>query len=428
MATGVLFGLAPALRASRVDLTPSLKQDASAAGSAGHRGMLLSKSLMAVQVAMSTLLLVVAGLFVRTLENMERSDGGYSSENVLLMSVNPTLNQYEPEQMVAFYDQALEQLRAIPGVRVATVGSRIPLSGGVTSYGLHLADKPSEDDDGHSTFVNFVGPDFSRSFEIPVLAGRTLRDSDADGSPMVAVVNEHFVAPHFPGESVIGRRFGFDADTNNEYEIVGVVGDVAYQDLRDREWEAVHLSYAQHGASIRRMRFIARVAADPAALALRAQGAIRAIDPDVPVFEVRTHQAQRETIMARERNFAQAPTALGALALLLACVGLYGILSYSVLRRTREIGVRIALGARSGDVLHLVARELLPVLGGIALGLGAAALTTGWLESLLFGLTPLDLASLALATAMLTLVAGIAAWLPARRASRVDPVIALRSE
>ena len=427
VATGMLFGLAPALRASRVDLTASLKHDG-VPTNRSRAGGVLASTLMSAQVGMSLLLLVVAGLFVRTLQNLQSADTGYTPQNVLLFRVDPTLNQYEPERMRSLYDEATRKLNLIPGVRAATVASHSPLSGRVTSTSIHFPGRAAPEGQNYSVYLNVVGPEFFDVFEIPLLHGRVLSDEDVEGAPPVAVVNERFARRYFPDESPVGKRFILRGESGAQYEVIGVVRDVSYQHLRDRDWEVVHLAYAQHAASLRAMTFGLRVAADPMALAPRAREVLREIDANLPLYDIRTQEAQRDSTLSQERRFARMSSFLGALALLLACIGLYGTLSYSVLRRTREIGVRMALGARHRDVLRLIARELKPVGAGILLGLGVAYVTTRWLDTLLFGLPPMDPVTLIAATSLLAVVAGFAAAIPARRAARVDPVIALRTE
>lgn len=428
VATGLLFGFAPALRASRVDLVPALKQDEGAPSERPVRGRVLATTMMTAQVAMSLVLLIVAGLFVRTLQNLEHSDHGYNPDNVLLFRVDPTLNQYEQPRMGSFYDRATRELGLLPGVRAVSLAAHAPLSNSVTSTRVRFPEREPAAGESFGVFYNLVGPDFFDVFEIGLLSGRVLSVDDVAGAPMVAVVNETFVRRYSPNDNPIGMRFGLGSGDATEYEVVGVVRDVAYQNLRDRDWEVVHLAYSQHLDATRTMTFALRVAGDPLAIAPRARDLLREIDAHLPVFGMRTQRAQRDTTLSQERQFARMSSLLGAIALVLACIGVYGILSYSVQNRTREIGIRVALGARYRDVVRLVARDLSPIAAGVVVGLGAAMVTTRWLESLLFGLTPMDPVSLASATGLLAAVAMFAAWLPARRASRVDPVVALRNE
>jgi predicted permease len=426
--TGLAFGIAPALRASSVDLTPALKQgpDRQAPGRAGRRP--LSKALLVVQVAISLLVLLTAGLFVRTLQNLYATDGGYQVQGVLLFNLDPALNGYDPEARVRLFDEVAESLGSLPGVSAAAASELVPLGGMMSSRTVHVPDSTATHErERTSVVVNVVSNSFFDTFSIPMRAGRGFGVADGPGAGRVAIVNEAFVREYYPDTNPVGRRLGWAEDAI-DVEIVGVVGDVAYQNLRDGVRPSVHVPYAQAPGGATQMTLAMRVNGDPLSLTAAAREQVRQIDADLPLYDVRTQRAQRDSSLASERIFASLSSMLGLVALGLASIGLYGMLSYSVARRTREIGVRIALGARQGDIGSLVARELLPVGLGIMLGVVLAWGVTRWLDSMLYDLQPMDPLALTAAIGLLAAVAALAAALPAWRASHVDPVKALRFE
>jgi predicted permease len=381
---------------------------------------------------MSVLLLVVAGLFVRTLLNLEREATGFDADGVAIMRVDPGLNGYAGGREVAYYDELRRRLRAIPGVQAATVASHSPVSGHISYSTLKISGYEPSEDDQMGAVYNMVAPDFFATFRIPLLLGRGITEQDRAGTPKVAVVNQTFVDRFFPDESPIGHRIGLGRDgAPDEYEIVGVAADVKYQQLSDRDYAVAHVALAQHAdpdSPSPAMTLAMRSSGNAAQVIGAARDVVRQVDPDIPVFDARTLAQQQATTLEMERLFALMSVILGALALGLACIGLYAMLSYSVVRRTREIGVRMALGARRVDVARLVMRELLVVLGGVVVGLAAALAATRWMESLLYELSTTDPTTYGAATAVLLAVAVLAAYVPARRATGVDPVIALRAE
>ncbi len=426
LVTGILFGVAPALRASRTDLTPALRQ---AAGDSDGRGGGLwgPRTLLVAQVAMSVVLLVTAGLFVRSVMNLQDEATGFDPEGVAILRVDPGLNGYDGARQLALYEGLRERMKAIPGVVAATTTNHSPVSGRVSFTTLKVAGFEPADGEPMRTFYNFVGPEFFDTFRIPLVRGRGIEATDREGSGMVAVINETMAERYFPGEDPIGRRLGLGrAGDPAEYEIVGVAANVKYQRLQDDEYAAAHIAVAQHAEGLEPMTLALRTSADPGDAIAAAAELVRQVDANLPVFGMRTLEEQQADTLELEHLFARLSVVLGALALGLSCIGLYGILSYGIVRRTREIGVRMALGARRGDVMRLVMTELGSVALGAGIGLASAFLLTRYLQSLLYGLSSNDPASFGFATVLLLGVASLAAWLPARRAAAVDPVVALR--
>jgi predicted permease len=425
LATGLLFGLAPALRATRVDLTPALKENARSV--TGSRS-LLTKSLIIAQVAMSLVLLVGAGLFVRTLRNLQSVDVGFNRENLLLFNVEPALNGYNNAQIAQLYRRMTERLEALPGVSSATV-SLIPLlAGRGRTSSISVQGHTAQPDDENDAKVNTVGARFFETMEMPILVGRGLSVRDDEHAPKVAVINQMMARKYFGGEIPLGRRFGFGGpETSEQIEIVGVARDAKYTGMREEVEPTVYLPYPQ---SIPRWAtFIVRTSGNPTPMTASIREAVHEVDSNLPLFDVKTQSQQADESLAEERLFARLSSCFGLLALLLACIGLYGVMSYGVARRTNEIGIRMALGATAPRVTRMVMREtMLVVVIGVVIGLGAAVATTRLIAAMLFGLAPTDLMTISFAVLLMIAVAALAGYLPARKASKVDPMIALRYE
>ena len=425
--TGLIFGSIPALRVSGVSLTPAL------AGSGRQLGVerpkrRLSKSLLAVQVGISCVLLIVAGLFVQTLRNLEGEAVGYDPEGVLQFSIDPTLNGYEGPELVSLYEEVMRRARAVPGVVSASISSLVPVGGMISIGPVYVQGYERAEDENISAVENMVASDYFSTLGMPILLGRALSDSDDAASPLVAVVNEAFVEQFFAGENPIGQRFGFDEENPGDVEIVGVTSNVKYQRPNNDTYPAVHIPFSQKIDDLYSMNCLVRTTGDPLQLVGTMREIVREVDPNLPLYSVRTQEGQLDFTLVVERQFATLSGLLGGIALVLVCIGLYGILSYSVARRTQEIGVRMALGARGEDIVRLVMRELLAVALGILLGVGAAFGVTRFLESQLYGLTPNDPLTMVVAALVVAIVTAVSAIVPARRAARVDPVRALRFE
>ncbi len=426
VATGLAFGLAPALQATRVDLYSALKEEGAAiAGGARAR---VRKLLVVTQMALSLLLLIGAGLFIRSLGNLGRLDPGFRTSNVVVFSVDPSLSGYTGPQTELFYRQLTERLRSLPGVESAALGMVRVLDFGrwdstVAVEGYEA--KPGED---MNPYYNGVSPGYFAALGIPLLAGREFTDADAGRERPVGIVNRKFARQYFGDRSPIGRHFGFGGDpgTKTDIEIVGVVGDAAYQNMRDAVPRQVFVPYQQRG-NFPAMTAYVRTRQDARAAQAAIRGAVRAMDANLPIYDMRTLAAQVELSLIFDRLVSFLAAVFGALATLLAAVGLYGVTAYSVARRTREMGLRIALGASSRTIMWLVMREALALFGAAS----AIALPSAWgltrlVRAQLYGIAPGDPLSLALATLALAAAAAFSGYVPAFRASHIDPVGALK--
>jgi predicted permease len=431
LTTGILFGIAPALRVTGTSAGEALKDTSRTV--VGSR-TLLTKSLLVVQVAISLVLLIGAGLFLRTVYNLRQVDVGFNPNNLVLFRVNPQLNRYDPPRIGSLYDQIVERLGAVRGVRAVTLTNPPLLSGGVNTTSFIVQGRPYapgvlEDSRSQTNTINRVrvAENFFATMEMPLLRGRQFTDRDNVPTPRIAMINEAAVKKFFPDEDPIGRRFGNSPETSGDIEIVGVIRDAKYNALREPAPPTMYVPYKQY--PVGGMAFVIRTSGDPSAMMSSVREAVRAVDPNVPLMDMSTQMDQIERRFAQERVFAQAYTLFGGLALLVAAIGLFGLMSYNVTRRTTEIGIRMALGAQQQTVLQMVMRESLVLVAiGVIIGVVAAFGGGRFVASLLFGLEPTDLATSALAVTVMLAVAAFAGYLPARRASRLDPMLALRHD
>ena len=430
VAAGILFGLAPAIRAGRVDLVTAMKSGTRGIA-ASRRRLGASELLVAAQIAVSLVLLVGAGLFARSLINLQQQPLGFDRDHVLLARLNPRLAGYKPADAGVLYRKLYDRLSALPGAGSATLASYSPFSGSTSKSSAVIegyTPKPNE----HVDFENiYVGPSYGETLGIPLVAGRAIGPQDGAGAPLVAMVNEAFARHYFPSAGAVGHRFRFDNEARGaSFEIVGVLKDARYHDAKDAVEPIAYLALLQDATQFALSAEVAlRTAGQPASAANELRHAITEVDRNLPVNDPRPLAEQVASNFDTERLAARLVSVFGVLALVLACVGLYGVVSQAVARRTSEIGVRMALGAERRDVLWLILRDTLALVAiGLAVGVPAAFGATRLVRSQLFGLGAADPASFTIAVVVLTAVAGLAGLFPARRASRVDPMVALRYE
>ncbi|MGB6482598.1 MAG: ABC transporter permease [Candidatus Acidiferrales bacterium] len=472
--TGIIFGLAPAFRGTRVDLTPSLKEGTGSSAAEGRAGrwFSLGNGLVVAQVALAVLVLIGAGLLVRTLQNLKNGDPGFDTRNLLTFGLDPTLIGYKTPQIDVFYRNLQERLAAIPGVESVSYSNSTLLSGSLWETGFHLAGTP-KDQETDADYLP-VGADFFATMHMRLLAGRNFTSADFAGAevaqenetaraaaavakeagtaspsaatagasatppasavneaPVPVIVNKTFVQKYFPKVNPLGQHFGErEADPEKGdwaspgWAIVGVVSDAKYQDLRSEIDPTMYVPSSGGNTS-----FALRTRTNTAAMTAAIRNVVSQMDSNLPVFDVHTETQLIDQLVFQERLIAQLSGFFGVLALVLACIGLYGLLSYEVSRRTREIGIRMALGAQQRDVLRLVVGQGIALaIVGAAVGIGVALGVTRYLKSMLYNVHVSDPATIISVVILLTLVALAACYIPARRATRVDPMVALRYE
>jgi len=436
--TGVLFGLAPAWRATSLDLHSTLKQSGRATSSMSR----LSKGLLVVQVAVSALLLVGAGLFIRTLHNLQNVHLGFNQENVLIFTLQPQQAGYKDEQLLPFYQQLFDRLDHLPGVQSATFGKVQLISNDNFINDFLLPGETPETAAEHDTMRQIIRENYFSTMEIPFLLGREFTPQDNDHAPKVAIVNQTFQRKFFPNGDVLGKRI-----TNNyhmrQVEIVGVVADTKYESQRQKVEPLLYTPWQQEAADIGEMHFALRTTSEPTVLAAQVRQVVHDLDSNLPVTEIDTQSGRSEMTLAQERLYARLFSFFGALALALAGIGLFGVLAYSVSQRTKEIGIRMAFGAQVTNVILMVVWQGMKlVLLGLAISslLGYALIRllnsqyfgpNSWQQRMkgqLYGVTINDPLTLIVIASLLTLVALFACWLPAQRAAKVDPLVALRYE
>ena len=431
MLAGILFGLAPALGSTRLNLNPALKENADGGFDKGRTPRWsLGKSLVVAQVAFLLLLVAGAGLFVRTLMNLEHENLGFEPRGLLLFGVNPAQNGYEGPRLISLYDRLLQRIQALPGVRAASLSAYPLISGWCNSAPISVEGGQTKPDENANVLWNLVGPDFLNTMGIRLLLGRGIGDHDTSTSARVVVVNQALARKFFGNLDPLGRRFCFGQlfKIDQAYEIAGLVEDAKYTDMRGEAPMTAYIPYSQ-GGEVGAMHFEVRTAGDPAFLIPSLRRAVREVDSNLALSELKTQSQQIDEALVEERLFARLSSFFGVLALGLAAIGLYGTMTYSVTRKTNEIGIRVALGARESQILRMVLGEAFAlVLTGAALGLPLALATARLVASKLYGLKASDPLTFSLAIGLQLAVATLAAYLPARRASRVDPMVALRCE
>ena len=430
--TGVLFGIGPAMRVSRIALASGIKANSRSVAGAGTRfGQLLPKILMSAQVALSLVLLVGAGLFLRTLRNLDHQNFGFNRTNLLVVDFDAQIAGYKPEQLNGLYRQITDRIEALPGVRSVALSGAPPLSRGSWNCPIAVKGRVEHPNDDLGSTLNRVGPRYFETVGIAVLQGRVIGPEDVAGAPKAVVINETLARQFFPKGDAIGQTVIFcDGSENSEWGIVGVVKDAKYNDPRETPQRMVYPAISQLTGNNRYADWVqVRTDGDPAQIAAEVRSTFAQIDGALPVVAIRTISEQLGTFTNREALISRLSGFFSLLALLLACIGLYGVMTYGVVRRTNEIGIRMALGAREGGVLWMVLRESLVVLGiGVAVGVPATLAAVRLVQSGLFGLSPFDPLTLCVAICVVSAVTLLAGYLPARRATRVDPMVALRYE
>ena len=424
MVTSILFGLAPALVASRPDLVSALRDEATVFGKK-VRHLNLRNLLVVGQVAVSVIVLVGAGLCVRSLRNLYAIDTGFDPAKVLVMSVDVSSSGYSRERGLQFYSELLERARRLPGVEAVSLATQIALGDGFgsTMRGEGYAAKPGED---MSCDFNQIGPDYFHMMKIPLLEGREFGQSDTTNTPPVAIINQTAARRFWPGQSAIGRRVIVGRPPFDQARVVvGIVKDSKYRRLTEEVRPAVFSPFFQSYRGD--MTLHVRTTGEPATMLAAVRREAQALDPSLPLYNAKTLEEQKGSSLYTSRMAATLLTMFGVLALLLAAVGLYGVMAYTVNRRTHEIGIRLALGAQAREVRRLLMVEGTAIMTiGLLLGLGAALAGARLVESFLYGVRPNDPIAFAGAALLLAAVTVLANYLPARRASRTDPMIALR--
>lgn len=425
--TGLLVGLYPAWDAARHSVASALKEDSGASSSRGSARV--RKSLVVMQLAVSALLLIATGLFMKSLVNLLQVDLGFRTEKLIAFRISPRLNGYTPEQCRALFERIEEHLAAIPGVRAATSSSVPLIAGNNWGNGLTVEGFPGGPDSDTHSMYNMVGPGFFGRMGIPLVAGRELTERDNKAGPKVALVNETFARHFFGDANAISRKFtpGW-GDVIPDIEIIGVVRDTKYSEVKQTSPPLYYLPWRQSD-DLGSMSFYIRTELDARQTIIDIKSVMTSLDRDLPVQDLRTMEDQVRRSIRSDRMVLQLTAVFALLATSMAMLGLYGVMAYSVNRRTREIGIRLALGARTGSIRAMVMRELLLILaGGLAIGVPAALLVTRYAEGQLFGVTSRDGTVIAAAVSALALAALAAAYFPARRATRVNPLMALRHE
>ena len=427
--TGLVSGLLPALRASRPDLVTALKEQG-AGGGTGSGQVRLRRALVVAQMAVTTIVLVTAGLFALSLRQLRGLDVGMRVDGLLAFTIEPELNGYTPARTIALFDRLRQDLGSQPGVVSATAAEIPVLADSDTGSNVTIEGFTPQSEDEVHVSKNWVGPRYFATLGVPLLAGREIAESDAGAGPKVALINETMVRRYFAGRNPIGLHFCFGAGSTHhpDIEIVGVVKDSKAITLKHEDIPFVYIPYAQNPA-IGEATFYMRSARPPDSLAGAVREVVRQADTTLPIYGVKTLVEQRDELLYGERVLTTLSIAFALLAALLASIGLYGMMAYTVARRTPEFGIRMALGASLGNVRALVLREALALTAiGLLIGLPGALAAGRLARSLLFGVTPTDPLTFFLAALALPAAAALASFVPARRATRVDPIIALRCE
>ncbi len=427
LGTGILFGLFPALQSSKADVVTRLKDQAGQVSSGGSANS-FRKTLVTTQIAVSLLLLISAGLFGKSLVNLANVDLGVRVDHLMTFSVMPKLNQYTDQRIASFHDQLLQKLSGIPGVQTVSAAQVPAIADNWWSTSIRVEGYNAPPDNGPESNYSAVSPGYFRTMGVPLITGREFRNQDTATAPKVALVNEAFVRKFWPNQSPLGRHLGRGSGNDLNIEVVGVVKDSKYASMKEPP-PPVFYTPLEQNTRWNEVYYYLRTAVPPDRVGSLIRREVATLDPNLPIREMKTMEGQIEENMFSERLLSTLTATFAGLATLLAAVGLYGVLAFNVARRTREIGIRMALGANAGRVRRMVLREvaLLLAIGSLA-GVGGAAAAAKLVGSFLFGMKPWDPAISAGAAAGLWAIALGAAYLPMRRAVRVDPMVALRYE
>ena len=427
--TGLLFGLMPAFRSTHVRLAETMKsQTRSVVGAGGQGRVPLGKLLIAGQMAFSLLLLIVAALFARSLQQMTRVDVGFDRDRVLMVSMDPRAGGYAVAELPELYRRISERVAAVPGVTSVSLSSNGVFGGSRSTSGMTIEGYTPARDENPTADQDIVSNEYFRTVGLSIVAGRAFGPEDTATSRKVSIINETTARRYFKNRNPIGQRWNYDDDLAQGFEIVGVARDARYNSVRG---ESPNMAYRPVSQTVDDYLNSLEIRTDgnPAALAPQIRDVLRQVESRLPVSSVDTLDARITRTMGSERLMMWLSMAFGAVALFLACLGLYGTISYAVTRRTAELGVRMALGAGRGTVQWLILREAFILVGvGLVIGIPLAFLAARAMSTLLFGVAPTDAVANGSAVAALVAIATLAAYLPARRASRVDPMLALRSE
>jgi len=422
--TGLLFGLAPALQATRLNLLPALKAEANSYGPRRRR-IALRDVLVIAQLAMSLVLLVSAGLFVRSLRQALTFDPGFATDNLLTASLETRGARLNEQQGQEFFQQTLERAGSLPGVQSATLSMVEPLSGGGNRRMITLEGYEPQPNEDTELNTNTIGPNYFSTMGIPIVAGRDFDKQDREGGPLVVIVNEELARRYYGGNAA-GKRLQIGSNVPSR-EIVGVARTARYRSLREQPLPFIYIPFSQEYQS--GMTLLVRTKGDPEAVVGSLQNEMRALNKDVPLFSVQTMSERIGGQLAADRMIAVLLSVFGGGALLLAAIGIYGVMGYAVAQRTHEIGIRLALGAEQRDILRLIVGQGMVLIAiGAGIGLAMALAATQVLKSLLFGVSATDPLTFASVIVVLVGVALLACYLPARRATKVDPLEALRYE
>jgi len=437
--TALVFGLAPAIQTTKPNMAGTLKDQAGGVVKGGHGG--LRKTLVVSQVALSLLLLVGAGLFLRSLNKLSGMGPGFPAERLVGFQIDPSIGGYKTERTKLFYQQMTDSLHTIPGVQSVGLAAVRILEDSEWDSGMTVEGySPAKPDDHAQPFMNSISPGYFATLGVPIVAGRDFTVNDNrevksgpnpnDWSETVAMINEKFAAKYFPGRNPVGMHIGFGTDPGRPtyMEVIGVVKDIKYTNLRDEIPAQAYVPYlGDH--FVGGMTVYVRTTSNASLLMNAVRAKVRELDPNLPIYDMRTTETQISNSLTTERMIASLTTVFGLLATVLATIGLYGVMAYTVAQRTREIGIRMALGAEQGNVVWMVMRDVLLLIAiGVGVGVPTALALTYVVRSQLYGLSAHDPQTLALATGALGLVAGAAGCIPALRASRLDPMVALRYE